>query len=49
MSLGAIVVSTFCFILSTFPDLQDPEEVEEVEEEEEEDAQVRLHILERIA
>ena len=26
MSLGAIIISTFCFILSTFPELQDAEE-----------------------
>ena len=26
VSLGAIIISTFCFILSTFPELQDAEE-----------------------
>ena len=38
MSLGVIVVSTFCFILSTFPEFQDEyvyeEELEELVVEE---------------
>ncbi len=31
-SLGVICISTFCFILSTFPELQEDEEFEEEEE-----------------
>ncbi len=36
VSLGAIVISTICFILGTFPDLQDPEDETYLQEEEEE-------------
>ena len=32
-SLGVVCVSTFCFILSTFPELQDEEEFKEPENE----------------
>ncbi len=41
VSLGAIVISTFCFILSTFPDLQDEQELQEQQQEQEEEEEAK--------